>query len=562
MASAVPSCDICGSRGFDKEAMVWCSECDDLLCSLCDEHHSISKASKNHKTLSIDDYRNIPAFLMSVKTKCDVHDSEFEFYCTVHDDLCCVQCMQMTHKVCNDIKPLNEIVKNIKTSALVESLEITIKEIANGIKLLITKSRESIESLTFCMEKCRTEVQELRQAIEEHLKNIEEQILDELSSHFTDGLKQKTTLTKNLEESETRITTMATDITNIRNHASERQTFLGLKEIEKLAQNEKSFAESVIEHQTIRQTQYTFTISPAIFYIKNDLSLLGKLSIVENTMNIPFETFKGINAQIIMPCGSSIYQYRVNNRWQIKMPVGIHSIRLTGCTVLPTAEIVVADKGNDRLIIFEADGTLKKELAVVGSPVDVAYTDQNQVAVTLSNKSKIKFVNMENGITSCKMSLTSSAYGISVSGDTMIVRIKDSSFLYTDKTRRVVRMVPISDECILYVTYQNEKFYYTNWEKNIVACCDGAGNTIWKFHNGILKRPCGITIENGGHIFVAGFESNNIVLISENGKQYCELLSESDNLKNPTAIDYNDETKQLAVVNLEGGMCNVFEIHC
>lgn len=562
MASAVPSCDICGSRGIDKEAIVWCSECDDLLCSLCDEHHSISKASKNHKALSVDDYRNIPAFLMSVKTKCDVHDSEFEFYCTFHDEPCCVQCMQMTHKVCNDIQPLNEIVKNSKTSALVESLEITIEEITNGIKLLITKSRESIESLTFCMEKCRTEVQELRQAIEEHLKNIEKQILNELSSHFTDGLKQKTKLTKNLEEAEARINTMGTDIANIRSHASGRQTFLGLREIEKLAQSEKRFAESVIEHQTIRQTQFTFTISPAIFYIKNDLSLLGKLSIVENTMDIPFETFKGINAQSIMPCGIDIYQYRVKNRWQIKVPVGINPIRLTGCTVLPTTEIVIADKRNDRLIIFEADGTLKKELEVVGSPVDVAYTGQKEVAVTFSNKSKIKFVNMENGITSYKMSLTSAACGISVSGDDMIVRLKESGFLYTDKIGRLVRMVPVSDKCILYVTYQNEKFYYTNWEENIVACCDGAGNTIWTFHNCILKKPCGITIENGGNIFVAGFESHNIVLISGNGKQYRELLNESDNLNNPTAIDYNNETKQLAVVNLEGGLCNVFEIHC
>jgi hypothetical protein len=55
---------------------------------------------------------------------------------------------------------------------------------------------------------------------------------------------------------------------------------------------------------------------------------------------------------------------------------------------------------------------------------------------------------MGNGITSYKMSLTSSAYGISVSGDDMIVRIKDSGFLYTDKTRRLVRMVPVSDESI------------------------------------------------------------------------------------------------------------------
>jgi hypothetical protein len=64
--------------------------------------------------------------------------------------------------------------------------------------------------------------------------------------------------------------------------------------------------------------------------------LLGKLSIVENTMDIPIETFKGINAQIIIPCGINIYQYRIKNRWQIKMPVGINPIRLTGCTVLPT----------------------------------------------------------------------------------------------------------------------------------------------------------------------------------------------------------------------------------
>jgi hypothetical protein len=55
-----------------------------------------------------------------------------------------------------------------------------------------------------------------------------------------------------------------------------------------------------------------------------------------------------------------------------------------------------------------------------------------------------------------------------ISGDDMIVRIKDSGFLYTDKTRRLVRMVPVSDESILYVAYQNEKFYYTKWDENIV----------------------------------------------------------------------------------------------
>jgi hypothetical protein len=42
------------------KAIVWCPECDDIFCSECLKHHKSSKLSRNHLTISLEDYKEFP----------------------------------------------------------------------------------------------------------------------------------------------------------------------------------------------------------------------------------------------------------------------------------------------------------------------------------------------------------------------------------------------------------------------------------------------------------------------------------------------------------------------
>ena len=49
-------CGICEAQHITKYADQWCPECDEGLCSDCEKHHNISKASRNHGVISIESY--------------------------------------------------------------------------------------------------------------------------------------------------------------------------------------------------------------------------------------------------------------------------------------------------------------------------------------------------------------------------------------------------------------------------------------------------------------------------------------------------------------------------
>jgi DNA-binding beta-propeller fold protein YncE len=61
--------------------------------------------------------------------------------------------------------------------------------------------------------------------------------------------------------------------------------------------------------------------------------------------------------------------------------------------------------------------------------------------------------------------------------------------------------------------------------------------------------PVGISVDNDGNVYAAGFKSNNVVVISPDGQRHRQLLSSKDGLRNPRVLDYDKSTNMLLVVN-------------
>ena len=84
-------CGICESQHITKCAGQWCPECEEGLCSDCQKHHSLSKGTRTHGIISIENYEKLPKSISEIVHNCKDHEMKYTIYCPNHDTICCPQ---------------------------------------------------------------------------------------------------------------------------------------------------------------------------------------------------------------------------------------------------------------------------------------------------------------------------------------------------------------------------------------------------------------------------------------------------------------------------------------
>lgn len=159
MASSTHICGKCDLRNISKPSKIWCPECDEGLCNACQEHHSFSKATRQHSIIPIAEYSNLPSDIMQISQSCCKHDEKLILYCKDHENPCCGKCAVESHKQCKEIVSLDEIIKNAKTSVSFHETEATLIELFDNISKIRNAHKENL-----------TDVSKKRKAIELEIK--------------------------------------------------------------------------------------------------------------------------------------------------------------------------------------------------------------------------------------------------------------------------------------------------------------------------------------------------------------------------------------------------------
>ena len=71
-------CGICEAQHITKYADHWCPECDEGLCAACENHHKISKGTRNHGIISIENYQKLPSCISEICHHCKDHDMKYQ----------------------------------------------------------------------------------------------------------------------------------------------------------------------------------------------------------------------------------------------------------------------------------------------------------------------------------------------------------------------------------------------------------------------------------------------------------------------------------------------------
>ena len=83
---------------------------------------------------------------------------------------------------------------------------------------------------------------------------------------------------------------------------------------------------------------------------------------------------------------------------------------------------------------------------------------------------------------------------------------------------------------------------------------------IYQYRDNELKWPRGLYCDGGDYFLVCGKGSNNVQVISAEGKKHCNLVSSRDGLNEPYSISYRERDDTLIVGCYESDHVFLFKL--
>ncbi|CAG2249869.1 unnamed protein product [Mytilus edulis] len=450
---------------------------------------------------------------IGVFVTCKLHNEKYELFCAKHDCPCCKKCVK-SHNDCKGLTDINELIKNVKTSNAFNEIEQTLQEVVENIKRLSTNRNENLKSIENKKREIEAEIKQTRIQVNHHLDKLQDDLIKEL---MTVEQREKSKIEKlltSLKKKEKEMTEVQENFATFKQHASELQTFLTMKNIE------KDIVDSVQKFGEINVCS-----DPCDFSIHKRKDRQAQIMVALPTRDIDNLTLT--------------LQKRIKTNMSLSLAV--HCFLIVGWY----SPLIV-----NKITVFKSDGSKDFEIKNIGRTFDVVFIGDDSIAVTSGDSNQINIIDLK------KKSKTKSIKVDSYNGG---VAYKDGYLIYCAREKGI-QMISLNDETITnvnntklsglaYVTTFGDKLFYTNCNDS-VTCCDYHGHILWTFcDKSVVRSPQGVSVDNDGNVYVVGGYTNNVVVISADGQHYRQLLSSEDGLSFPWALHYDTSTNELLVAN-------------
>ncbi|XP_071153395.1 uncharacterized protein [Mytilus edulis] len=322
-----------------------------------------------------------------------------------------------------------------------------------------------------------------------------------------------------LKKKENEITKHQANFDNIKEYASELKTFLSMKEIEKDIAVEETFIQLITIKNISNQIKISCVINESLQQITASIREFGEVNVGSFPCELSVLNHQDIQTQIMvaLPTGNID---SLSLKLQKYFNTDLAEVRV--CSLCPDGRMVFSCRVPSKIRVLKSDGTKSFEMNNIGDTFDVVPIGDDLIAVTSGSSNRINTFNMKNKKIKKTIKGNSDIDG-AVYNDGHLIHCSRELGLQainlTDETITTVTNKKLST--FAYVTTFGEKLFYTNSENNSVTCFDFNGNLLWTFcHPGFLVCPFGLSVDNEGNVFVVGWSSHNVLIISPDGQHF------------------------------------------
>ncbi|XP_071123538.1 uncharacterized protein [Mytilus edulis] len=541
MSISFDNCGICNLRHIWKLSVNWCSDCDEGLCQDCSGHHSLSKLSRNHSVVPIAENKKLPSFVENIKLHCDEHDEKYLLFCKEHNECVCRKCViTEKHGECKEMIPIEDVIKNSKTSAAFTEIESSLHELKANFGLILENRQKNLCSFSASKNLIESEISAIRKQINHHLDLVQDNVKAELNKAVENSTKKIQIVIASLKKHQIEIEKCIEDLENIKKHATDMQTFLGTAQLDiKLRKQEKDL-QDLVDGGTLAHTVVSSQLNPLLQNIHKHMTSFGKIIIDVIPFQLSLRRSKQSQAQMMKVMGKPKCSVE-NITLELKIKFKTKAFNVSGCCILPSGKLVVSNNCPSHLTLFSPDGKINRKINCdLPYIYDVACVDDTTVAVVSMTMENIELIDMESGKTFTIVRTYSPCCGLTYKNNHFIVSPQKGQIqeIRIDDTKTYGIGSSMSS---LHLAALGNKLYSRKRDTNTIVCHNKNGDVLWTYTDtSVLNVPRGITVDEYGNIFVVGNKSKNVVAISSHGRGHKILLSEKDLCGSPWALCYSN----------------------
>ncbi|XP_022330482.2 uncharacterized protein LOC111128869 [Crassostrea virginica] len=523
----------------DEEEVVadsWCKDCSEALCHTCEKCHKKLRPTCHHVVVSVTD--------LSVSTKtpfsqsleiCEAHAGrKFELFCKKHFQPCCDVCVAQDHNSCSGFCQLEEVDEKLAGPKMEECLQRKVEKFCSTIEQTIQEEKANMGVIDDMTQKFSNELSELSAAIIQTVKRLEGKHLDELAKLSKES---KSKLQQSLNSKEQRL-----------------QYLLYWKEIlmKNESRQETAHAKRLLSCSRMKRICEDLQ---NLNYSKIEIRIQAKL--LENALKVKdFTCLAALNSNEHLKTVNVIPEKIDLTTAKLKSEGGLKLKSIYGGDFLSNGKLLLANYDEKKLILCGVDGvlTVLQEKELSGSPFGVCAIEENEVLVTLPYENKVFRLNSDSLELKETISLECKCYGIATSGNITVIGTRDSVVMFPGglEERRCTTISSDLSNTDDVALDDEDNVIYSTFTQHTVRKQDKAGNVLFSYTHDKLKTPYGLDVNRNGEIFVVGYESNNIHILSRSG----ELLRILEEIKKPTWVKFQSDTNRLFV--MESGNVKVF----
>ncbi|XP_076084488.1 uncharacterized protein LOC143055240 [Mytilus galloprovincialis] len=544
-------CSLCKEDDVTSDAVIWCTECEVFLCVECEKHHKRSRSSKDHNTISAENYHELPSFIKATSNLCKVHNRKFELYCSFHACACCVHCTTDKHQSCQTMKPLPDILKQVKSSAAVPLLDKDLKDLKENFDEIGEYLRNRISTNTKQKTEAIQNIHAMRKSIDDYLNKLQHQLLKDLE---TEHLKLKSKIERLLHEVDKRakqIRKLQNEFSNMTKYATELQTYVGLTEIEKITSKEANYMEDLKRGPDLNERNLHVTTSPDFDSILLDVKSFGEITVDTRPCNILANAGRKDQAQHLVPI-STIDQIKPSFSKTLKVPKGMCFV--DSC-ILPDCNFLTLDGVHRGLLMFRNDGTFIRSIVSFEQvPDSVCFVKDGTVAVSFYAACEVALVDIgRSQVDRYFKTPKECCSGVASDGQVLVISMPSVQNVVVmnllDESKQTLNGIQV--HCISLV---KKNIYGTSFLKSTVTCYKLSGEILWTFKHQDIKAPLGIALDKNEFIYVACRKSNNIVVVAPDGKSCRAVLNQDNGIMNPRSIAIDIKSGIMLVTSQTNGV--------
>ena len=322
-------------------------------------------------------------------------------------------------------------------------------------------------------------------------------------------------------------------VNKVKKYASDLQTFIGVNKMTSVVDGEVKKQKGAINYDLF---ELKLDFSSELKSFVKDVSKFGVVSVTKKHCSTSLVKEAELHPQIPQ-------ESKLGVTTQLKRKVTVNfptkdngSVCITGCDILPDGKLVFTDQEGERLLVFSNNGNYENDIVrFSGEPFEVSYRGENIVAVTIYDKRQIVFVNVITNTITNTVYIGHKCYGTDFNMNRLAIRViqqpTSSHIVYLDPKGKLIDHVNIHSMNSRNISFRDGTIKCTDWRTNTIYCYTLTGQEIWAFKDeNVLRGPLGIALDKNRNIYVACRGTNNVVVLSPDGKNCKQILTKRDGL--------------------------------